>query len=439
MRCISTGGEAPAVDIGVALFTGLAPDGSLYVPEDWPPLPEPTLRRLAELSLPESATVVAQHVLGDSLPRDVLEEIVHEVLNFDIPLVQIEPDRFVLELFHGPTLAFKDVGARFMARLMRHFAPPGKEASSAPDLTILVATSGDTGSAVAHAFYEVPGFEVAVLFPQGQISEAQQKLFTTLGKNVRSFAVDGSFDDCQRMVKAAFGDAELRAARPLGSANSINLGRLIPQAFYYVHLLHELVRHDLDPWDIDLIIATPSGNFGNLTAGMLAQRLGVPCRFVAATNANDVVPQFLDGARYEPRPSVQTLSNAMDVGAPSNFDRILHLYGRDEDAVRQNLRGGAFTDEQTLETIADVHRRCGYTLDPHSAIGYLGLQECAPEGATGVFLATAHPAKFADVVEKATGEEVPLPPALADCLDREEVVTSLAPEAEALRTALLEG
>jgi len=437
VRCISTAGTSPAASLAEALFAGLAPDGSLYVPVHVEPLAERALRELAELPLKESAVRVARHLLGDSVEGEALQDIVRTSLNFEIPLVEVEDRTYVLELFHGPTLAFKDVGARFMARLMRHFASSG--ASHLPvgeSLTILVATSGDTGSAVAHAFYDVPGFEVAVLFPAGQVSEAQQKLFTTLGRNVHSFAIDGTFDDCQRMVKEAFADVDFRAKRPLGSANSINLGRLLPQSFYYMHLLHELTRRGLDPWSIDLQIAIPSGNFGNLTAGLIAKRLGLPCRFIAATNANDVVPRFLDGADYTPRPSVRTLANAMDVGSPSNFDRILHLYGRDESALRRDLMGAAFTDEETLATIADVYARRGYTLDPHSAIGYLGLQAAATETSTGVFLSTAHPSKFADVVSQATGQPVDLPPALAACLEREEFVTSLPPEYRALRKAL---
>ena len=437
MRCISTAGKSPATSIDDALFAGLAPDGSLYVPDHIEPLEETALRELAELPLQESAVRVARHLLGDSVDANALDEIVRSSLDFEIPLVEVEDRTYVLELFHGPTLAFKDVGARFMARLMQHFAPARANSSSGrTDLTILVATSGDTGSAVAHAFYDVPGFEVAVLFPAGQVSEAQQKLFTTLGGNVHSFAVDGTFDDCQRMVKEAFADHDFRVGRPLGSANSINLGRLLPQAFYYVHLLHELTQRGLDPWKIDLLVATPSGNFGNLTAGMLARRLGLPCRFIAATNANDVVPRFLDGADYTPRPSVRTLANAMDVGAPSNFDRILHLYEHDESALRRDLLGTAFTDDETLAAIADVFKRRGYTLDPHSAIAYLGLKAAATETGTGVFLATAHPSKFADVVSQATGRPVPLPPALAACLEREEFVTSLPPEYSALRKAL---
>lgn len=433
MRCVSTAGRCLETDLAEALYTGLAPDGSLYMPRRIEPLDDRTLRGLAALPLAESATIVAQHLLEDCLEPDAIRALVHDTLDFPVPLVGVEDGRWVLELFHGPTLAFKDVGARFMARLMRALDPPAAD----EPLTILVATSGDTGSAVAHAFAGVPGFEVAVLFPAGQVSVAQQKLFTTLGGNVRSFAVEGTFDDCQRMVKECFADADLRAKKPLGSANSINLGRLLPQSFYYLHLLHELTAQGLDPWSIDLRIVTPSGNFGNLTAGLFARRLGLPCRFVAATNANDVVPQFLDGRPYQPRPSVSTLSNAMDVGTPSNFDRILHLYGGDEDALRADLLGVSVDDQQTLRTIGEVYRRTGYVLDPHTAVGYLALEQAVPAQATGVVLATAHPAKFADVVEKATGEPVILPPALAECLDRPEFVTALAPAAESLRDALL--
>ena len=434
----STRGTAPPTDLARAVLAGLAPDGGLYVPERLEPFEADELDALLEMSFPDLATAVGHRLLGQDLPYEELSALCHDAFDFEIPLRWLAPPTRpagrrdglgVLELFHGPTLAFKDVGARFMARLLRwarrDLEGRRNDAAAEGDLTILVATSGDTGSAVAQAFLGVEGFRVAVLFPRGQVSEAQQKLFTTLGHNTMSFEVDGSFDDCQRLVKAAFADADLRRRMPLGSANSINIARLLPQSFYYFWLVAQLSSQDRAR---PLAVCTPSGNFGNLTAGLLAQRLGAPIHaFVAATNANDVVPTFLSGGDYEPRPSQPTLANAMDVGDPSNFERMVWLGGGDELALRRRLRGAAFSDRDIRRAIADIHRDQGLLLDPHSAIGWLALQDPSvrahlPEDALRVFLATAHPAKFADVVESATGQPVELPPALADALAREERV-----------------
>jgi threonine synthase len=330
---------------------------------------------------------------------------VEDGLDFPVPLVQVTERIWVLELFHGPTLAFKDIGARVQARLLHHF-------TDGTPLTILVATSGDTGSAVAQAFYGVPDTRVVVLYPEGQVSDVQEAQMASLGGNIRALSVHGTFDDCQRLVKQAFADDDLRAHVWLTPANSLNVGRLLPQVFYYFQLLG-LERP---------LVSVPSGNFGNLTAGLIARRLGLPVEgFVAATNVNDVVPAYLRTGHYEPRPSIRTVANAMDVGTPSNFERIQWLYDHDFEAIRRDITGAVFDDSTVVAEIANVYRRHGYLLDPHGAIAWLALNEkldSAVPGATGVFLATAHPAKFREVVEPAIGETVPLPPVLAASLGR---------------------
>jgi threonine synthase len=373
---------------------------------------------------------VGVHLFGDDIPADDVEALVASSLDFPIPLVAVGDGIWVLELFHGPTLAFKDVGARFMARLMGRSAR-----SDGADTVVLVATSGDTGSAVARAFLGVPGFRVVVLFPEGRISEPQRKLFTTLGGNVSSLAVAGSFDDCQRLVKEAFADAALRAQRRLASANSINVGRLLPQVLYYFLAVSQLPSGAPPP-----VIATPSGNFGNLTAGLYAKRLGLPVRrFVAATNVNDVVPEYLETGVFRPRASRRTLSNAMDVGNPSNFERIHALYGDDLAALRADLAGARFTDDETIAAIRRVHAEHGYVLDPHTAVGWLAIESLRAEhpASPGVVLATAHPAKFPAAVERALGIPIDLPPALSEPMARREAVTPLAADYSELRRFLL--
>jgi threonine synthase len=378
------------------------------------PLALELLDGLGGRTFAEMAHVVATHMLSDDLPKRALEEIIEQSLDFETPLVRLDERTWVLELYHGPTAAFKDVGARFMAQLMAHYLRPDER-----ELTVLVATSGDTGSAIAHAFHGLAGVRVVVLFPRGQVSQLQQRLFTTLGGNVEALGVNGTFDDCQRLVKQAFADQGLREARFIASGNSINVGRLLPQTFYYFHAVAQLPHGGAT-----LLISTPSGNFGNLTAGLLAKRLGLPCdQFVAATNVNDVVPEYLRTGRFEPRASVRTVANAMDVGNPSNFARLLHLYDDDVETIRRDICGSHHADHEALSGIGDVRRRLGYLLDPHSAIGYLGLQEARKDfthEAHGIFLATAHPAKFADIVETATGEGVEIPERLSDCLRKPE-------------------
>ena len=424
MLYLSTRESSGKVSLEEALFAGPAPDGGLYVPEELTRVsPPPVGARFRDTAL-----AVARAFFEGEMPFSTLERIVGESLDFEIPLVGLEEGSYSLELFHGPTLAFKDVGARFMARLMLHFLERRGQ-----EVTVIVATSGDTGSAVAHAFHRLPGIRVVVLFPRGKVSDLQRKLFTTLGDNVEALAVEGSFDDCQRLVKEAFADARLARRLALVSANSINVGRLLPQTFYYFHIGSQLPGRPL-------VISVPSGNFGNLTAGLFARRMGLACDlFVAATNVNDVVPEFLAKGVYRPRPSLSTLSNAMDVGDPSNFARILWLYRSSREAICRDVLGSVHTDEETLSAIRDVYRRTGYVLDPHSAVGFLGAgdgMKALTPGATSVFLATAHPAKFPETVSRAIGIEIELPAALAAAAARPETVRSIPATYESLEEYL---
>ncbi len=422
MKWISTRGAAPPAPFIDALFARAAPDGGLYLPERIYPIGPAYVRQLAGTSIAEIGTVIGSKLLEGDIARADLWTLVNDALNFPIPLVQVTDRVWALELFHGPTFAFKDVGARVQARLLHHF-------TDGTPLTILVATSGDTGSAVAQAFHGVPDTRVVVLYPQGQVSDVQEAQMASLGGNVLAVAVDGTFDDCQRLVKQAFADDALRAHVWLTPANSINIGRLLPQVFY--HFL---------PGRLDRpIVSVPSGNFGNLTAGLIAKRMGVPVeRYVAATNVNDVVPQYLLSGQYVPRPSVRTVANAMDVGAPNNFERMQTLYDGNLDALRRDVVGAAFDDAAVVAAIAAVHRTHGYLLDPHGAIAWLGLQAqlAANPKATGVFLATAHPAKFREVVEPAIGAPVALPDALQEALARPRQVTPLSARYEDLEALL---
>jgi threonine synthase len=421
MQFVTTRGGAPSVSFTTALFAGIAPDGGLYVPETIEPWTPGELASLPRLTLAEiGLRALAPFTNGDLDPA-TLESVVIEALNFPIPLVEVQPGLFSLELFHGPTFAFKDVGARVMARLMA-----SRHRGDDP-ITILAATSGDTGSAVAHAFHGVPNTRVVILYPDGRVSptqEAQLTMFNGERSNVRAYAVSGSFDDCHKLTRDAYADPDLRRSMRLTSANSVNVGRLLPQSVYYFHAMAQL------PGSIgagtNVVFSTPSGNFGNLTAGLMARRAGLPiARFVAATNANDVVPAYLETGRFEPRASLATLSNAMDVGHPSNFERMLWLYNGDVEAMRRDVTGCRFTDDEVRATIRRVFERQGYLLDPHSAIAYMGLagrdgQERRErrDGTVGVFLSTAHPAKFAEIVEPIVGRPVEKPPALAEALNR---------------------
>jgi threonine synthase len=426
MQWISSRGASPPVSFIDALFAGTAPDGGLYMPERIDPLPPESLTRLEGADLVATATIVGAHLLRGEITEAELEPLVRDALDFPVPLVQVTDRVWALELFHGPTLAFKDVGARVQARLLHHF-------TDGTPLTILVATSGDTGSAVAQAFHRVPDTRVVVLYPAGQVSDVQEAQMASMGDNILAVAVDGTFDDCQRLVKTAFADDELRRHVWLTPANSINLGRLLPQVFYY--FLVAAVDGERGP-----IVAVPSGNFGDLTAGLIAKRLGLHVRhFVAATNVNDAVPRYLESGLYDPKDSVRTVANAMDVGAPSNFERMQWMYGGDIDALRRDVTGFAYEDAHVVAEIGRVYRERGYLLDPHGAIGWLAVNDMlrvSEPDAVGVFLATAHPAKFREVVEPAIGEPVPLPPVLAAAITRPRFSMKLSSEYADLRALL---
>jgi threonine synthase len=439
MRFLTTRGSAPPVAFTEALFEGLAPDGGLYVPETVEPWTAGELSRLPRRTLTEIGLRALRPFTRGEIDPATLEAVVVEALNFEIPLVEVERGRFALELFHGPTFAFKDVGARVMARLMAAL-----HRGSDP-LTVLAATSGDTGSAVAYAFHRVPNTRVVILYPDGRVSptqEAQLTMFNGERGNVRAYAVAGSFDDCHRLTRDAFGDADLRRRMRLTSANSVNVGRLLPQSVYYFHAVGQAGQVGTPGREI--VFSTPSGNFGNLTAGLLAKRAGLPIsRFVAATNANDVVPAYLESGRFEPRPSVSTLANAMDVGHPSNFERMTWLYDGDLDAMRRDVAGCRFSDDDVRATIRRVHDEHGYLLDPHSAIAYLGLVgqvgrvgQAGQVAPVGIFLATAHPAKFAEIVEPIIGRVVEKPAPLAQALARPRHIIRIEPSLAAVKGML---
>jgi len=431
MRLVSTNGDDRSITYRDALFESMAADGGLFTPRELGPIPAAVLASFRGADFTTISKSLARHLLGDEFDRETLDEIVDNALDFPIPLTALSAGIHLLELFHGPTLAFKDVGARFMARTMRA-CQRGDDR-----LTVLVATSGDTGSAVADAFLGLENTRIVVLFPDGQVSDLQERQFTTLGENVCALAVQGTFDDCQRLAKQAFADGDLRRRVPLTSANSINIGRLLPQIFYYFGAWAQL-----PPSDRDLVFCTPSGNFGNLTAGLMAKRLGLPVsRFVAATNINDVVPEYLESGIYRPRPSERTISNAMDVGDPSNLSRITHLYDGDLNRLKGDVSGFSATDDDTRRCLREVYESTGRILDPHTAVGRLGLeQELAGRRGTvdAILIATAHPAKFREVVEPAIGAEIDLPERLAVHLEKLRRVTPIGPVYAELRSVLLE-
>jgi threonine synthase len=426
----STADHAHRVPLRDAVLHALPGAGALYMPERVDRLPDEFWKEAPRLPFPELAFRVARTLLDDEPGTGVLWRIVDEAYDFDVPVVPLSARLHVLELFHGPTLAFKDFAARFMARLMAHFA-----GRSGLELDILVATSGDTGSAVAHGFHRVPGIRVHILYPKGRVSRVQEAQLTTVGDNVAALEVDGTFDDCQRLVKEAFGDLELSRRLQLSSANSINVARLIPQAFYYIWAWSRLAAEP------PLVFSVPSGNLGNLTAGLLALRLGLPARaFVAAENANDTLVRYLQTGRIEPHPTVATLSNAMDVSHPSNLVRILDLYDGDRERLRKDLCGYRFDDGETRAAMRELFSRYGYVADPHGAVGWLGLEayrERVDRDAVGVFLETAHPAKFADIVERETGQHVDLPEPLREALSKPKRSIAMAAELGALREYLL--
>lgn len=408
MQYYSTNGTAPKASLQDAVVRGLAPDKGLYMPERIPTIPQAFFNNIGEMSFHDIAYVVANTLFGEDIDSATLKEIVNDTLNFDIPLVHVDENRYSLELFHGPTLAFKDVGARFMARLLSYF----NKQKGSKEVNVLVATSGDTGSAVANGFLGVQGVRVFVLYPKGKVSKIQEAQFTTLGKNITALEISGTFDDCQALVKSAFMDEELNEKLQLTSANSINVARFLPQMFYYFYAYAQLAKMG-KPLD-NVVISVPSGNFGNITAGLIGKRMGLPIkRFIAANNRNDIFYQYLLSGNYNPRPSISTIANAMDVGAPSNFARILDLYGNSHSAIKEEISGCTYTDEQIAETLKDTYNKTNYLLDPHGAVGYRSLLDGLNENEIGIFLETAHPAKFKDTVESIIDNNVSIPGKLA--------------------------
>lgn len=404
MNYYSTNRQASDATLEEAVVCGLAADKGLFMPYTIKPLPREFYDHIEDLSFQEIAYRVADAFFGEDVPADTLRRIVYDTLSFDVPLVKVTENIYSLELFHGPTLAFKDVGGRFMARLLGHFIrKEGKKR-----VNVLVATSGDTGSAVANGFLGVEGIHVYVLYPKGKVSEIQEKQFTTLGRNITALEVDGTFDDCQALVKSAFMDKELNEHLQLTSANSINVARFLPQAFYYFYAYAQWKR--LVAGGSSPVICVPSGNFGNITAGLFGKRMGLPVkRFIAANNRNDIFYQYLRTGVYSPRPSVATIANAMDVGDPSNFARVLDLYGNSHAAISAEISGATYTDGQIAETMREVWKKEHYLLDPHGACGFRALSEGLRPGETGIFLETAHPAKFKDTVEGIIGETIGIP------------------------------
>jgi threonine synthase len=429
MKFYSTNNRELKVDLKQAVTQGLAPDNGLYMPEEIRTLPKVFFEAMPRLSFQEIALTVARHIIGDDVPDQELKRIVEHTIQFDAPLVKVEENISALELFHGPTMAFKDFGARFMSQLLGYFAKQQDR-----EIVILVATSGDTGSAVANGFLGVEGTRVIVLYPSGKVSEIQEKQFTTLGRNVTALEVEGTFDDCQRLVKQAFLDDDLRKKYFLTSANSINIARLIPQSFYYFYAVAQTGNKPV-------VFSIPSGNFGNLTGGLFAQRMGLPIeKFLAVTNANDIVPEYLETKKFSPRPSQQTISNAMDVGNPSNFARMLDLFDHDFNALSAAITGYRFTDEETRQAMREVYAATKYTLDPHGAIGYLGLKEYFRDKrgeAAGIFLETAHPAKFKDVVDETLGHPVEIPAGLQKFMKQQKQSVPMTGDFKAFREYLI--
>ncbi|MGB7393067.1 MAG: threonine synthase [Pricia sp.] len=485
MNFYSLNNKAPKVSFKDAVIAGIAPDKGLYFPESITPLPDSFFEDIGNLSHTEIAFQAIHQFVTDDIPDSVLQDILKEVLDFDFPVVEIEQNIATLELFHGPTMAFKDVGARFMAQCLGYFSQkepqanrlkpqssqkiqsPGEESlatesnSDPLQVTVLVATSGDTGGAVANGFLGVEGVKVVILYPSGKVSDIQERQLTTLGQNITALQVDGTFDDCQKMVKTAFLDEELLAEMQLTSANSINVARWLPQLFYFLFAYKQVQELEIQKESQNsakskdgqiesnddhgglkessskskakpIIFSIPSGNFGNICAGMVAQRLGLPVEhFVAATNVNDTVPEFMLTGQYNPKPSTATISNAMDVGDPSNFIRIRHLYRDDFESLKNNLSSYSFTDDETRKAILDIYESSGYVADPHGAVGYLGLKKhlehFSDRGDStnrstpyGIFLETAHPVKFLDVVEETIGKSIPIPAQIRKVMDKEK-------------------
>ena len=434
MKYYSTNKQARPTSLEEAVINGLAEDRGLYMPERIKNIPTETIRRMKGLSFQEIACIVARTYFDEDIDGEILDKIVNDTLSFDTPVVQVNKNIYSLELFHGPTLAFKDVGARFMARMLGYFI----NKMGIGQVNVLVATSGDTGSAVANGFLGVPGIHVYVLYPKGKVSPIQECQFTTLGNNITALEINGVFDDCQALVKSAFMDKELNKHMKLTSANSINVARFLPQSFYY---FNAFARLDEDNKAENLVVCVPSGNFGNITAGLFAHRMGLPVkRFIAANNRNDVFLEYLRTGHYDPRPSIQTIANAMDVGNPSNFARIIDLFENNRNThenICQLISGCSYNDENIADTIRKVYASCNYILDPHGACGYQGLADNLSNDETGVFLETAHPAKFKDTIDKILNADIAIPDKLKAFMNGEKQSTPLEKDFDSFKEYLL--
>jgi threonine synthase len=433
MHYYSTNGQSATATLAEAVTRGLAPDKGLYMPEKINAIPAAFFNNIEDLSLQEIAYVVANTLFGDDVDSESLKQIVYDTLSFDIPLVKVTDNIYSLELFHGPTMAFKDVGSRFMARLLSYF---NKKQGNRSDVNVLVATSGDTGSAVANGFLGVDGIKVFVLYPSGKVSRVQESQFTTLEKNITALEVHGTFDDCQAMVKDAFMDSELNSAMVLTSANSINIARLMPQMFYYFYAYAQLKLQN--PNADEIVVSVPSGNFGNLTAGLIAKKMGLPIkRFIAANNANDVFYKYLCSGIYTPKSSIETIANAMDVGNPSNFARILDLYKNSYDDIKHDISGVTYSDAEIADTIKNSLQKYNYLPDPHGAVALRSLMNQLSGKEVGIFLETAHPAKFGDTISKIIGAEVELPAQLRRFINGTKQSVKLSQTFPALKKYLL--
>ena len=431
MKFYSTNHQTAPVGLQEAVVKGLAADKGLFMPELVPTLPPVFFEQMATKSLQEMSLTVAEAFFAGDVDKETLQEITYDTLKFDIPLIPVDENRYSLELYHGPTLAFKDVGARFMARLLGYFI----RKQGLKDVNVLVATSGDTGSAVANGFLGVEGIRVFVLYPKGKVSSIQECQFTTLGKNITALEIDGTFDDCQALVKSAFMDKELNRRLQLTSANSINVARFLPQAFYYFYAYAQLAQQGRTQ---DIVVCVPSGNFGNLTAGLFAKKMGLPIkRFIAANNKNDIFLEYLRTGVYAPRPSIATLANAMDVGDPSNFARILELYGNDHQAICNDISAYRYLDDEIRQVILTCYQNNGYLLEPHGACGYRALCDGLLPEETGVFFETAHPAKFFETVESIIGEKIEIPSKLQKFMQGQKQSIGLSNQFEDFKTYLL--
>ena len=431
MKYYSTNKKVEGVSLEDAVVKGLAEDKGLFMPDSIKTLPQTFFDTIETLSFQEIAYTVADAFFGEDVEAEALKKIVYETLNFDTPIVPVTDNIYSLELYHGPTLAFKDVGGRFMSRLLGYFIQ--KQAKT--KVNVLVATSGDTGSAVANGFLGVEGIHVYVLYPKGLVSPIQECQFTTLGQNITALEVDGTFDDCQALVKSAFMDAELNAHMKLTSANSINVARFLPQSFYYFYAYAQLKKLNKNK---EVVMCVPSGNFGNITAGLFAKRMGLPIkRFIAANNRNDIFLQYLQTGQYNPRPSISTIANAMDVGDPSNFARVIDLYSNSHEAIKAEISGVSYNDEEIADALKTCFDETGYLLDPHGACGYQALKDGLQANETGVFLETAHPAKFLETVERIIGQKVDIPQKLQEFMKGEKQSIELSKDFDGFKKYLL--